>query len=337
MSKGDKLLAKACAEISRTGCWQRVYEPYVKEASKSGNWYNASCPLPSHRGTDDRPSFGYNVIEGTYNCFVCGGGDAVGFLMNMGLSFEEAKKRLIQVSGLKTVDSSARYEKEGYFPKKRTNGGVLKYVEGYIYLNKGAPVYRKNRYERETPSGREKVFDFWRYKEGKWRLSSKEDPLTQGDRVLYNSEAVETAKKEGAPLFIVEGEKDVNTLKRLGLYAVTAGGVNEWQERFSRGMEGLCVYVIPDNDLPGLKASKRIMADLLHKSINAMQLSWEAVSEKYGYPGEAKPSHGEDITDLYKYLKDKGVHLTSELIIQFCVTESTEDKAYDMPIFKRRR
>jgi DNA primase len=57
--------------------------------TKSGqNWLNGSCPLPSHNGPDNNPSFGiYDKIgddrNGNFKCFKCGKGDIIKFISIM--------------------------------------------------------------------------------------------------------------------------------------------------------------------------------------------------------------------------------------------------------------
>jgi len=56
-------------------------------------------------------------------------------------------------------------------------------------------------------------------------------------------------------IFIVEGEKDVRALQKLGLSATTnAGGAGQWRDDYAQQLSGtgaLRVNIIPDNDEPG--------------------------------------------------------------------------------------
>lgn len=337
MAKRDKLLSKAYAELCRTCGWQRIYSLFIPEGKKSGDWINASCPLPSHRGKDSNASFGYNCSEGTYNCFVCGGGDAIDFLIHMGLGYDNAKDLLLKESGLSKDSSYNKYSSEGHFPFKRTKDGSLKYVEGYIYEKNGLPLYRKNRYEKSDHQTKIKVFDFWIYSNGAWHLSSKKNPLKPANRVLFNAEAVDMARNTGRPLYVVEGEKDVNTMKKLGLLTVSAGGVNDWQEHFAAAFDGLKVYVIPDNDRPGQNAAKRIFADLNNRNVDVSMFTWERCSEQFSYPGGIKDSHGEDITDLYEHMLTLDTVLNEALVLSCCETSienpSSSDKEFiELPL-----
>lgn len=79
---------------------------------------------------------------------------------------------------------------------------------------------------------------------------------------LYNLPAALKAIKKGVPVYITEGEKDVDTLKNLGFTAVTAGSVSDWRSEFAHYFTGARVVILPDNDTPGLDLAKKIMHDL---------------------------------------------------------------------------
>jgi P4 family phage/plasmid primase-like protien len=84
------------------------------------------------------------------------------------------------------------------------------------------------------------------------------------EKTLYRREAVERAKRERQPIYIVEGEKDADTMKKMGFYCTTAGGVNDWKAEFAKLFIGADVVILPDNDQPGLDLAKRIFWDLHH-------------------------------------------------------------------------
>lgn len=68
---------------------------------------------------------------------------------------------------------------------------------------------------------------------------------------LYNLPALLKAVKSGFPVYYVEGEKDVETMKKIGLTATTAGGAKDWKREYARYFIGAKVVVLPDNDEPG--------------------------------------------------------------------------------------
>lgn len=78
------------------------------------------------------------------------------------------------------------------------------------------------------------------------------------------------------PVFIVEGEKDVENLRRLGFVATSnSGGAGKWTAEHSAYLKGREVVIIPDNDEPGLKHAQQV-ASLSHgiaKSIRVIFLA----------------------------------------------------------------
>jgi 5S rRNA maturation endonuclease (ribonuclease M5) len=66
--------------------------------------------------------------------------------------------------------------------------------------------------------------------------------------VLYNLPAI----LQSEWVIIVEGEKDADTLIRLGLPATTnAGGASKWKPEYSETLRGKQIVILPDNDEPG--------------------------------------------------------------------------------------
>ena len=77
-------------------------------------------------------------------------------------------------------------------------------------------------------------------------------PAEIRDSTLYRLPNVVRAIAEGKPVFVVEGEKDVETLERLGHVATcNPGGAGKWREGYSRRLAGADVIILPDNDSKG--------------------------------------------------------------------------------------
>jgi len=66
-------------------------------------------------------------------------------------------------------------------------------------------------------------------------------------------------------VFIVEGEKDVHTIERLGYVGTTFpfGAAKAWKPEYSAYFQGKRVAVIPDNDEPGIECARRICDGLV--------------------------------------------------------------------------
>ena len=97
-------------------------------------------------------------------------------------------------------------------------------------------------------------------------IDKKNDSFTmekpKGVYSLYNLPAAIRAIKKGYPVYITEGEKDVDTLKNLGFTAVTAGSVSDWRSEFAHYFTGARVVILPDNDAPGLELRDKILKSL---------------------------------------------------------------------------
>lgn len=93
--------------------------------------------------------------------------------------------------------------------------------------------------------------------------------------VLYHLPEVVKAVQDGKKVLIVEGEKDVETLRTLGYAATTnKGGAGKWSEELSKHFKGADIVIIPDMDEPGEKHAKLILRELRNdaKSIRIVNL-----------------------------------------------------------------
>lgn len=82
-------------------------------------------------------------------------------------------------------------------------------------------------------------------------------------RTLYRLPAVLDAAKHGRRVIYVEGEKDVETLERMGFVATThPGGSSAWKSEYAKALDGAEVVILPDNDAPGKKMAAAVLADI---------------------------------------------------------------------------
>lgn len=92
-------------------------------------------------------------------------------------------------------------------------------------------------------------------------------------RILFNLPAVVASSKL---VCIVEGEKDVEALAKIGVVATcNPGGAGKWQDSFSKHLKGRDVCILPDNDKPGEKHAAIVAAALYGtaRSIRIVRLS----------------------------------------------------------------
>jgi 5S rRNA maturation endonuclease (ribonuclease M5) len=64
---------------------------------------------------------------------------------------------------------------------------------------------------------------------------------------------------KSSTVYIVEGERDVESLRNLGLTATTnPGGAGKWKIEYSQYFKGKIVIIIPDNDMPGKNHARQV-------------------------------------------------------------------------------
>jgi 5S rRNA maturation endonuclease (ribonuclease M5) len=87
--------------------------------------------------------------------------------------------------------------------------------------------------------------------------------LDQTRRVLYRLPRVLEAVKRGEDVMVVEGERDVHELERLGVVATcNPGGAGKWRDEFTETLRGAKVTVVADRDEPGRKHARRVAESL---------------------------------------------------------------------------
>lgn len=200
---------------------------------KRGSALVCLCPLHDEKTA----SFTVNKDETLWKCHGCGkNGSIIDLVSEMeGISVGAAMKKL-----------SGEQEET---PKQPSG----KIVAEYSYTDEdGNELYQSVRYEPKTFKQRRKI-------DGKWL-----NTLSGVTRVLYRLPNV----KKSSYAWIVEGEKDVDSLEKLGFVATTnAGGSNGWLDSYAESLLGKEVYVCSDNDEPGEKHAKAVIDSLKEKTI----------------------------------------------------------------------
>lgn len=165
-------------------------------------------------------------------------------------------------------------------PKQQTSSRRGQIVTRYDYTDiDGNLLYRKTRWVNEDGK---KTFTWSHMENGQWKSGRNGEP------VLYNLPAT----KATGTIYVVEGEKDVDTLKAHHLAAVCGAdgaGKDKWLPQYTEALKGKRVVVIQDNDDTGKKYAIAT-CNALHgqaASVKLVDLSvmWKEI-----------PEHG-DITD----------------------------------------
>jgi hypothetical protein len=140
-------------------------------------------------------------------------------------------------------------------PKKKQS---LKLVATYDYRDAtGTLLFQKLRYVDEDGK---KTFRQRRVdpNSGEWVFN-----LDGIDKVLYNLPMVSAAINNGDDVWLVEGEKDADTLNEIGIVATTMpGGAGKWLDLHTESLAGGNITIVADNDEVGRKHALSVAQQL---------------------------------------------------------------------------
>jgi 5S rRNA maturation endonuclease (ribonuclease M5)/DNA-binding transcriptional ArsR family regulator len=141
--------------------------------------------------------------------------------------------------------------------------------EVYRYLDEsGAPLFEVVRF----PGKRFRQ----RLPDGTWALNGAR-------RVLYRLPEVVAARDRGERIYVVEGEKDVHALERVGVTATTnPGGAGKWRSEYSEALRGAKVTIVADRDDAGREHARQVA---------------EALAELAASVEVLEPAEGKDASD----------------------------------------
>lgn len=190
-------------------------------------------------------------------------------------------------------------------PKKKEK---LTLIAEYDYYDEnGVLLFQKRRFINE--SGKKTFLQRSPDGSGGWVNRIPDDV----PRILYNLPAVLKAKKKGHSIWVVEGEKDADTLIAMGSVATTMpNGAGSWKQIHTDALAGATVDIIADNDETGKKHAAYVLSEL--KNAGCDVAAW-------------LPPKGKDITD---YLEMGG---ETEDLIRFVPTEEDDVPLPEVPEF----
>jgi hypothetical protein len=161
-------------------------------------------------------------------------------------------KAIMEALGLKLIDlfEDQPQRVSTNVVETQKDGSPGKVVAEYIYQDEdGKPLIKVIRYEPKT------------FRQARWDGHEWVWGLGDVRRVLYNLPAVIAAVAAGERVWIVEGEKDVETLRKLGLPGTCnlgGAGHGKWRSEYNRNLAGARVAIVPDDDPPGLAFADEI-------------------------------------------------------------------------------
>jgi len=195
---------------------------YTKElpsAKANGNELLALCPFHD----DSNPSLSANIQTGLFNCFGCNTkGSIFDFHMKKNeCDFNTALNDLAREAGI-----------NGDKQTKRKIAKTYDYTDESGNLLFQTVRYQPKDFKQRRPDGK-----------GGWIWNLKDIKL-----VPYNLQEV----LQAGSVLIVEGEKDVETLRDLNIIAsCNPLGAGKWKAEFNQYFKGQYVSVIADNDEAG--------------------------------------------------------------------------------------
>jgi len=222
---------------------RRFYTQRIPKLNVKGAEWRGPCPV--HGGTRD--SFAVKPSTGQAYCHSeCRRGWSMVELESClaGIDTTQAAKEIAALVG-RTVNGN------GHAP----NRSGRRIVETYSYVDEaGANLFEVVRYEP-------KDFRQRRLIDGKHVYSLGDVP-----RVLFRLPKV----IEATEVLIVEGEKDVLSLEKLGFTATTCPmGAGKWRAEYAEYLTGKRVVVIPDIDEPGEKHAAEILRSVQPVALSA--------------------------------------------------------------------
>lgn len=168
---------------------------------------------------------------------------------NRGCTFAEIRKAL----GLPSA---------AWFAVPMKERGRMEIVKTYNYTDEhGNLMYQTVRLEPKDFRQRQPDGKGW-----KWTLEGVR-------KVLYNLPAIIKSKAADRIVYIVEGEKDADSLIKAGAIATTnCCGAGKWLADYNPPLLGRRVVVIPDNDDAGIKHAEQVIGSLIVWGVKAIAM-----------------------------------------------------------------
>lgn len=223
------------------------------------------CPFHTER-TQSMKFYGKDKGDNKFYCFGCGeNGDVIDLTAKMyNIPVREAAMKLNDDYGLGITfggRGNSGYPKREYTRQPvqkqgfdKSQGLQKKPFEQWELLRKHEYTDKERKklavkYIYRKPDGSKAAS--WRRYEG--------DTLVKGleglKMPLYH---VYSLADKSKPIFVVEGEKDVETIERLGFTATTSpnGAGSKWLEEYSKELAGAEVIILANNDEVGMSHAK---------------------------------------------------------------------------------
>lgn len=209
----------------------------LENVTPSGSGYSARCPAHD----DAHPSLSISEGENGRVLLYCHGGCAPGAIVGaLGLGMSDLFGETLLP--------------ESVAPRE---------VDKYPYVDADSVfLFETVRFEPKTFRQRRRLED------GRWTWK-----IGDVKRPIYNLPSVNAANARGERIYVVEGEKDVEALRAIGLTGTTNPlGAGKWRSEHAEALIGANVVVIPDNDPAGREHAAMVYESLRGRSASVSVL-----------------------------------------------------------------
>lgn len=270
---------------------------YIKEItakSKGKNQY--ICPFcGSGTGSNETGAFTYYPETNTYHCFACGEHGDIFDLYAHQNNFD------LHSDFAKIIDELSK--KYGIYDKNTADTSKTKTGEReHIYKNADGSIFGKKVINKFS-DGTKKAF--WVLFDRDKNNFCRNTGLSGNKAPLYNADLLHS--RTDNMVFVVEGEKDADTLVKWGFLATTipnGAGFSNWIDLYNNELQNRDIIIITDNDEPGRKYGETVARNVIKTAKSLKIIPSATVWEKC-------PEKG-DISDISQLL---GEEKTRELLI----------------------
>jgi hypothetical protein len=239
----------------------------LKSVKGNGNQYTALCPAHD----DKNPSLAVSEKDGKILLHCHAGCSKESIVAAMGLEMKDL-----------FTDKSPNYTNGSGKPKREITA-VYDYKDVKGNIVHSTIRYNPKGFSQRRPDPNNPTEHIYK------------DVFKDITPILYNLQAVTRAIEDKKPVIIVEGEKDCETLAKLGYTATTCPmGAGKWRKHYSETLKGGTVYIIADHDEAGARHAQFVAKSLVSKAeaVYMVDLIAAAPETMTEIPG------GFDITDL---------------------------------------
>jgi RecA-family ATPase/5S rRNA maturation endonuclease (ribonuclease M5) len=308
---------------------------------KSNQEYVGSCPSGTH--TDKNPSWSINIESSVHHCFACGfkgngvqlaefwDEDPKPFYSDDYKHNQTLKNGHIKTNNVYPKQVNNQSNLQNNKVRNRPLLGLKKTIQGNNDIINILPEKIANRYTLEAWNELGVLYNTFynklvfpiKNKESEWVncYYHKPNPYfhSKGFKTqVYPLELIKHFNPNDV-LFVVEGLKDVLTMRSRGYQAISSTGGKKIPEDLSAIKHFKFICVIPDNDDNGKETSYKWCKELYALGIKVLICDWSKMKKEYPLKSDVSDISDKELTELietndiykppvekYEQPKDKG-------------------------------